>query len=190
MLKSIVTKKWVYIVFGCVCALTIFMLSANVNPASSLFGENEKVEEPTADMAIKSAQEIRDSKTPVNPEGKSCYKFLDYLEANSQQKLEGQSLKEIKTSTHKIQEPVKDELKKVKDEKFTTHFESYFDLNDKYIEDILKTGEGNAQELGKSLDSISLVCSSPVATETTIDSDHSKDETKEDPKEAAKEAKK
>ena len=51
-----------------------------------------------------------------------------------------------------------------------------FDLNDKYIEDILKTGEGNAQELGKSLDSISLVCSSPVATETTIDSDHSKDD--------------
>lgn len=166
VVKNILTKKSLYVFIGVIFASIILLLSATENPASSLFSNSKQDPQPNAEKVIKTAQELRDARTPVYPEGKACYAFYDYLEYNTEQDLSKKSLDEIKTEVKRIQEPVITELNQVQNNDFKKKFEDYFMMNDKYIEDLLKTGESNTEELAVSLDGISQACSTPEATET------------------------
>lgn len=166
MLRDLITTKWVYVLVAVACAVAVFVLSATENPASSfLFSKSQESQPKPAEKIVKTAQEIRASKTPVNPEGKMCYAFFDYLDANSKQNLEGKSLKDIKESTHSLQEPVEKELKSVKDKDFADSFHTYVKHNDDYVNSIIKTGEGDTSVIEADLERMSQLCSTPVATE-------------------------
>lgn len=156
MRKGLLSIIFIVVVIAGLFAASQFAYSQLKSP------ELDTQTQPSEILDEKEMEKLRD---PVNPEGKVCRAFSEYLESASEVDTSG-TPEEMYERIEVLQEPVKTELETVEDSEWKVPFESYFSRHKDYMFKSLAGDSSQTENMRQILEDIAVSCSTDKATES------------------------